>query len=176
MAKGASFVKRKTDGTNLVPSATAYRIFLSVFVFLRYKWKRDRKRDGIHRDQDRKRLSVFPSVLPVSRFWPGYSRFHPVYTFTGTSAEAVEPSCAVSGRSARLASALFGCMQNITLLVTRTCMYLTKTKSLIHVCIYVYVTQQHVSNVSFFYVLCVKAAYHKRVKHKKIKHGYTRVF
>ena len=33
MAKGASFVKRKTDGTNLVPSATAYRIFLSVFVF-----------------------------------------------------------------------------------------------------------------------------------------------
>jgi hypothetical protein len=55
---------------------------------------------------DRKWLSVFPSVLPVSRFLLGYSQFHPIYTFTGTSAEGVEPSYAVSGQSARLASAV----------------------------------------------------------------------
>jgi len=49
------------------------------------------------------RFSVCIAGIP---FLPRYSRFHPVYTFPRTSVEVVEPSCAVSGRSARLASAV----------------------------------------------------------------------
>ena len=168
-------LKIKADGVNHVPSATVYHIFSSVFGFLRDKRKQDQKRNGIHRDRTENGWVFFSSVLPVSHFWLGYFHFHPVYTFTGTSAEGVEPGCAMSRRSARLASALFGCMQNITLLVTRTCMYLKKRVRYMYV--YMYMLRKNICQMSlFFYVLCVKAAYHKSVKHKKIKHGYTRVF
>ena len=113
------------------------------------------------------RIAGFPFLTEIFPFLS--------YTFTGTSAVGAEPSYPVSGRSARLASALFGCMQNITLLVTRTCMYLKKRVRYMYV--YMYMLRKNICQMSlFFYVLCVKAAYHKRVKHKKIKHGYTRVF
>ena len=147
---GVTFGSKDENGWDESRSVRNHIPYFSVrFCFLRDKRKQDQKRDGIHRDRDRKWLSVFPSVLPVSRFWPGYSRFHPVYTFTGTSAEGVEPSCAVSGRSARLASVLFGCMQNITLLVTRTCMYLTK-KRVSYMYVYMYMLRKNMCQMSLF--------------------------
>ena len=109
----------------------------------------DRKRDRIRRDRHRKWLSVFPSVLPVSRFWPGYFRFHPVYTFTGTSAEAVEPSCAVSGRSARLASAVCVVQLHAEHNITRNSyMYLTKKKRVSYM--YVYMLRKNMCQMSLF--------------------------
>jgi hypothetical protein len=73
VSKATAKVENGRDKSRSVRNRIPY--FSVRFRFSRDKRKRDRKRDGVKRERDRKRWSVCPSVFAESRFRPGYPVF-----------------------------------------------------------------------------------------------------
>jgi hypothetical protein len=117
------WVKMKTDGINPVPSASVYRIFSSIFIFCGINRNRTENGTGYIGTGTENGWAFFRPYCRYPVFYRDIPVFIPFIRSPGQAQRALSRAVPWAGGQPDLLlqSALFGCMQNITLFVTRTC-------------------------------------------------------